>query len=441
MSKRHWLTIAEYLLIASSLGGVVVTAITKQILFSVSPLTLALFLNVVNRQRQFKQLDKLPENVKLISFYNDFVSITNDYRAYKLLIQESMSYTVQKEEIIQIIQQRLSELENSLHHLSHLAGNIQGMQQSLGELLKDKNVKEQRLSELETSLHHLSHLAGNIQDMQQSLGELLKDKNVKEQRLSEVETSLDHLSHLIENIQGIQKSLGELLNFVESLNQPSFNSKTYKKTVNSSSPELQNLLNYLQSLFNITIDSDYSQLIILLASHQWEKADQETAKKMIEIMERQDKDDLRTRDIKRFSVNQLQIIDQLWIYFSQGKFGFSVQKDIWTELGGETGKFRNSIYDNWAKKVGWRVNDSWKKYDELDFSLNAPTGHLPAVTLAWSSWGAAWCGDETVKLFSKLNYNSSTKTNEYKNSENPIKQMEQDIITLGENLESLFKKN
>ena len=57
-------------------------------------------------------------------------------------------------------------------------------------------------------------------------------------------------------------------------------------------------------------------------------------------------------------------------FFSEGKFGFSVQRDLWLSVG-----------KNWEKlwiQIGWKEGNNWTRYpDQLPGNLTAPKGHLP----------------------------------------------------------------
>ncbi|MFN6181058.1 MAG: GUN4 domain-containing protein, partial [Dolichospermum sp.] len=67
---------------------------------------------------------------------------------------------------------------------------------------------------------------------------------------------------------------------------------------------------------------------------------------------------------------------------SNGKFGFSVQKQIWLDLGGKLdGESDWDTYKKLSDRVGWRKNNEWLSYDSYTFSTNAPLGHLPALRL------------------------------------------------------------
>jgi hypothetical protein len=59
----------------------------------------------------------------------------------------------------------------------------------------------------------------------------------------------------------------------------------------------------------------------------------------------------------------------------------------------------NGNVNKFGNDVGWRENNSWIKYAQFTFSLNAPQGHLPeyleVLGFVWKSgwFGAYWDGD------------------------------------------------
>jgi len=128
---------------------------------------------------------------------------------------------------------------------------------------------------------------------------------------------------------------------------------------------------------------NYTKLQDLLADGNWKEADGETRNKMLEVMRQQQRGYLNDKDIKKFPCKDLCTIDQLWVHHSNGRFGFSVQKRIWMEEGGEPGVYAYDVYKNFSDCVGWRVNKHWKPLSDLLFTSNAPLGHLPVVVLDW----------------------------------------------------------
>ncbi|MBD2481515.1 serine/threonine-protein kinase [Planktothrix sp. FACHB-1365] len=119
---------------------------------------------------------------------------------------------------------------------------------------------------------------------------------------------------------------------------------------------------------------DYRQLEQLLKSGKWKEADQETFNKMLEAAGRTQDGELRFEDINNFPCEDLRTIDQLWVKYSMSRFGFSVQKKIWLEVGG---KVDLETERKLGDRVGWRKNGRGISYNELTFTLRSPVGHLP----------------------------------------------------------------
>jgi serine/threonine protein kinase len=135
----------------------------------------------------------------------------------------------------------------------------------------------------------------------------------------------------------------------------------------------------------VTSSRDYKMLENLLANSKWKEADQETAKKMLEIADKIDEGWLEVEDIDRVPAQDLRTLDQLWVKYSQGHFGFSVQRRIYQNLG-ETRNYDRKIWEALGNEVGWRINNRWLSYNELNFGFNGPRGHLPA----WGWHGVAF---------------------------------------------------
>lgn len=142
-------------------------------------------------------------------------------------------------------------------------------------------------------------------------------------------------------------------------------------------------------LFNLEDDLrsekeiDYSYLRDLLKAGKWQEADDVTLDLMLQIARRKKYGWLGVPDIQKLPHIDLRTIDALWIKYSQGKFGFSVQKKIY--LADCDRADRRYMYYNddcWKKfgdAVGWRINENWIWHSEANFNISAPQGHLPIV--------------------------------------------------------------
>jgi hypothetical protein len=129
----------------------------------------------------------------------------------------------------------------------------------------------------------------------------------------------------------------------------------------------------------------YYQLETFLKNSQWREADEETARLMLQIAGKEADQILEADDIKTFPSEDLKTMDRLWIDYSSGKFGFSIQKQIWLNSGGIPEKYDDDVYKKFATQVGWRKNEKWLTYDEIIFDLeNSQLGHLPKISGVWT---------------------------------------------------------
>jgi hypothetical protein len=130
----------------------------------------------------------------------------------------------------------------------------------------------------------------------------------------------------------------------------------------------------------------------LLAAHKWQEADTETANLLRSY----------TGGVIDFPCEDLHTIDQLWIDYSKGLFGFSVQKAIYQRINDtyqQIGGIRDYMKEPWeefAYQVGWYKNNDWIA-QHCTFDLTAPKGHLPVLG-AWSESNDDWGSDSWYGL-------------------------------------------
>jgi hypothetical protein len=124
---------------------------------------------------------------------------------------------------------------------------------------------------------------------------------------------------------------------------------------------------------------DYTNLRDLLAEGKWRGANYQTGRVMCQAAGRDKETEnrwLRVEDIDNFPCEDLRTINQLWLHYSKGKFGFSVQKEIYESLGG-TRNYNEGVWQKFGDHVGWRKGGNWLHHDLLTFDTIAPRGHLP----------------------------------------------------------------
>jgi len=142
---------------------------------------------------------------------------------------------------------------------------------------------------------------------------------------------------------------------------------------------------------------DYRNLEDLLKRQQWKEADIITFETMLRICNRHEF--LRVEDIDIFPCEDLQIIDQLWLKYSQEKFGFSIQKQIFDRLDNGQ-QYNDKLWDDFGLIIGWRKGNKNIRYDRAIFDINAPRGHLPCRIFDLWNWGGV--GGGTGSLFYSL---------------------------------------
>jgi hypothetical protein len=117
---------------------------------------------------------------------------------------------------------------------------------------------------------------------------------------------------------------------------------------------------------------DYTDIQTALIQQDFELADRLTLQKMCELAGENaaKRKWLYFTEVNLFTELDLQTLDQLWLIYSEGKFGFSKQREIWLGVG-----------KNWEKfwpRIAWKNENIWTRYPgEFIWSLDAPVGHLP----------------------------------------------------------------
>ncbi|MEG4838954.1 GUN4 domain-containing protein [Microcoleus sp. B9-D4] len=142
------------------------------------------------------------------------------------------------------------------------------------------------------------------------------------------------------------------------------------------------------------VGMDYTNLQNLLAAKKWREADEETARVMLKVAGREEERWLDTESIDKFPCEDLPTIDQLWVKYSNGRFGFSVQKRIYQSWGG-TRERNGGVWVKFWYLIGRFKNDSWLYENDLTFSEKAPEAHLPSRV-----WPQGL--DEGLVLFSRV---------------------------------------
>lgn len=143
---------------------------------------------------------------------------------------------------------------------------------------------------------------------------------------------------------------------------------------------------------------DLSQLENLLAANKWKEADLETQIVILKVVNREREGWLRSEEINNFPCQDLLTIDRLWVKYSNGNFGFSVQQDIWNSLGCKTDPWMPTQTKSeriFGDRIGWYGKNSWLSRDSFNYN-QAVVGSLPRdyifILNGWWSYSNSWTG-------------------------------------------------
>jgi len=119
---------------------------------------------------------------------------------------------------------------------------------------------------------------------------------------------------------------------------------------------------------------DYSPLQRYLLNECYEDADRFTSSKLRELAGEKavQRGYVYFSEVELIPSIDLSTLDKLWIVYSRGKFGFTVQAKILESLGGR--------YDKLWPRIGWKKDGIWTRYPKaFNWSIEAPNGHMPLV--------------------------------------------------------------
>jgi len=129
-------------------------------------------------------------------------------------------------------------------------------------------------------------------------------------------------------------------------------------------------------------NADYTRLRELLKAQKWKEANQETEFMMLKVTGCEKDGWLDSSAIDCFPITDLRTIDQLWLKYTNGHFGFSVQKKIFKQVNQQEQNFFQMV--NWPKAS--LHGGIFLEENHLQFTLETPEGHLPMVFGGEHGW-------------------------------------------------------
>jgi hypothetical protein len=152
--------------------------------------------------------------------------------------------------------------------------------------------------------------------------------------------------------------------------------RAYQWLYQSSSPIARTFLDSERPFGIVPLRSahaiDYQELQQLLIQQAYEMADRLTLQKLCELAgpEAVKRKWVYFSEVDGFPIEDVQTIDRLWRVYSEDRFGFSRQREIWLSVG--------QNWDRLWEKLAWKTGNSWTRYpNEFIWDVSAPPGHLP----------------------------------------------------------------
>lgn len=127
---------------------------------------------------------------------------------------------------------------------------------------------------------------------------------------------------------------------------------------------------------------DYVPLATMLATGDFFAADQFTRDNLIKLggAESQKRNFVYWTEVPNLPSTDLATMERLWLQFSDGKFGYSVQKRVWD--------IENGNFDKFIRRIGWTKEENgserklkWFGKSEFIYDVDkAVKGHLPLTS-------------------------------------------------------------
>jgi chromosome segregation ATPase len=204
-NNRSWLEIAEYVSVGGSVIGSAIAAVSEQVIYGLAPVSLSLFLNLINR----RQLELLSQQSSAASGQvQQLQSAVNSLSVANTKVKQDLQNLVPRQELTSIV----STVENLNQQHNSLRISLVTIQSRLDDLVSQFN-KRPELEQIESLAVVITALKQSIDILPQP--ELLQRQSAElqqqvESALAQLSEKITELSNNRERVQRLEDAIAQL---------------------------------------------------------------------------------------------------------------------------------------------------------------------------------------------------------------------------------------
>lgn len=206
-NNRSWLEIAEYVSVGGSVIGSAIAALSEQVNYGLAPVSVSLFLNLINRRR-LEQLSQ--QSPTVTTQVQQIRSAVNSLSVANTKVKQDLQNLVPRQELTSIV----STVENLNQQHNSLRLSLVAIQSRLDDLIAQFN-KRPELEQIESLAIVITALKQSIDILPQP--ELLQQQSAELQQ--QVESSLAQLSEKITELSNHSERVNHLENAIAQVQQ------------------------------------------------------------------------------------------------------------------------------------------------------------------------------------------------------------------------------
>lgn len=206
-NNRSWLEIVEYVSVGGSVIGAAIAALSEQVIYGLAPVSVSLFLNLINRRR-LEQLSQ--QSPAVTTQVQQIRSAVNSLSVANTKVKQDLQNLVPRQELTSIV----STVENLNQQHNSLRLSLVAIQSRLDDLIAQFNKRPE--------LEQIESLAIVITALKQSIDRLPQPERLQQQSAElqqQVESALAQLSEKTTEFSNNCERVNRLENVIAQVQQ------------------------------------------------------------------------------------------------------------------------------------------------------------------------------------------------------------------------------